>query len=123
MTRMRKLATRGPSIGKFITVTMLFICLSELVAAEDSLDRLMKACSEGDQKACNELDRLTEQHRVQIDRLNAQADAFQTEARILGLQTGRIPHLEKAYPIILSRYMGSDTVEPIHRKLSDQAAQ
>ncbi len=83
---------------------------------EDALDRLMKSCAERDQEACNELDRLTEKYKVQLDRLNAQADSFQKEAKGLGLQTGMRPNLEKAYPIILHRYMSSDTVEPAHRK-------
>lgn len=86
------------------------------VEAEDFLDRLMKSCAERDKKACDELDRLTEKYSVQLDRLNAQADSFQKEAKGLGLQTGRRPNLEKAYPVILHRYMSSDTVEPIHRK-------
>lgn len=84
--------------------------------AEDFLDRLMKSCSEGDKKACAELDALAKKLEPQLERLNAQADQFQVDAKGLGLQTGTRPNLEKAYPIILHRYMSSDTVEPIHRK-------
>ncbi|MDP2323494.1 MAG: hypothetical protein Q8N51_05635 [Gammaproteobacteria bacterium] len=117
MNHMRRLSSQRPNIWTVITVSVLFVCFSELVAAEDFLDQLMKACSEGDQKACKELDQITEQLRVKIDRLNAQADAFQAEAQTGGgLQTGKLPNLEKAYPIILSRYMSSDAVEPIYRK-------
>lgn len=113
---MHKFVTIALRIGKHVAVSTLFICFNKPVIAEDFLDRLMKACSEGDQKACVELDQLTEQHKDQINRLNAQADAFQAEAKTLGLQTGRRPNLEKAYPIILHRYMNAGPVEPIHRK-------
>jgi hypothetical protein len=76
----------------------------------------MKSCADHDKRACDELDRLTEKYRVQVNRLNAQAASFQKEAKGLSLQSGKRPNLEKAYPIILHRYMSSDTVEPIHRK-------
>lgn len=111
-----KYVTQAFSIGKLLVVSVLLIFLNKAVLAEDFLDRLLKACSEGDQKACVELDRLTEQHRDQINRLNAQAEAFQAEAKTLGLQTGHRPNLEKAYPIILHRYMDAGPVEPIHKK-------
>ena len=116
MIVVRKFLALALNTGTILAISMIAICLNEAIAAEDFLDRLMKACSEGDQKACVELDRLTEQHRDQINRLNAQADAFQAEAKTLGLQTGHRPNLEKAYPIILHRYMDAGPVEPIHKE-------
>jgi len=86
------------------------------VAAEDFLDRLMEGCSKGDEKACGELDKLTEKHRKQIDRLNAQADAFQAASASLDIESGDKPNIKKAYPIILQRYLTSDAVEPVHKK-------
>lgn len=102
--------------ASFAVIALILASLHGPAEAGDFLDRLMKSCADHDNKACDELDRLTEKIRVQVDRLNAQADSFQIEAKGLGLQTGKRPNLEKAYPIILHRYMSSDTVEPIHRK-------
>ena len=85
------------------------------VAAEDFLDRLLERCSMGDTQACSEIDKLTDKYKKQLERLNAQADAFQTEAPSLGVEFNKKPDIRKAYPIILERYMSSDTIEPVHR--------
>src|ERR1035437_183228 len=99
---------------------MISLCMSVFtsadVAAEDFLDRLMERCSKGDEKACGELNKLTEEHRKQVDRLNAQADAFQAVSASLDIESGDKPNIKKAYPIILKRYMTSDTVEAVHKK-------
>jgi len=104
---------------KFLYLLLMFLGLSTSVstqvAAEDFLDRLMERCSKGDTKACSELDKLTEKHKSQIDRQNAQADAFQADSHSLGIETNNKPDIRKAYPIILNRYMSSDAVEPVHR--------
>ena len=100
----------------FIISLCMSVFTPTYVAAEDFLDRLMERCSKGDEKACGELDKLTEKHRKQVDRLNAQADAFQVVSASLDIETGDKPNIKKAYPIILKRYMTSDTVEPVHKK-------
>ena len=87
------------------------------VAAEDFLDRLMERCSMGDKQACSEIGELTEKHKEQSERLNAQADAFQGEAPSLNIEYNKKPDIIKAYPIILKSYMNSDTVEPIHKMM------
>jgi hypothetical protein len=84
--------------------------------AEDFLDRLMERCSNGDTQACNEINKLSEKYKEQLKRLNEQADAFRVEAPLLGIENNKIPDIKKAYPMILKRYMSSDTVEPIHRR-------
>lgn len=91
------------------------ISVSTRIAANDFLDRLMERCSKGDTQACCELDNLRQKYKTQIDRLNAQADAFQAEAPSLGIERDSKPDIRKAYPIILDRYMNSDTIEPSHR--------
>jgi hypothetical protein len=100
---------------------IISICMSgstpAYVAAEDFLDRLMERCSKGDEKACSELDKLTEKYRKQVDRLNAQADAFLAISASLDIERGDKPNIKKAYPIILERYMSSDTVDPVHTKM------
>lgn len=103
-------------IGKFICILIILFMFHQSIEAEDQLDRLMKACSEGDKKACEVIDRIVEEHKSEIDRFNAQADLFQADAKKLGLQNGYEPNLEKAYPIILKRYLSSNAVDPVHKK-------
>jgi hypothetical protein len=55
----------------------------------------MERCSKGDEKACGELDKLTEKHRKKIDRLNAQADAFQTVSASLYIECGDKPNIKR----------------------------
>jgi len=93
----------------------LFVSVITQVNAEDFLDRLMERCSKRDTQACNELDKLEEKYKKQLERLNAQADAFQVEAPSLGIENNKTPNIRKAYPIILERYMSSDTIERAHR--------
>ena len=102
-------------VYSFLMLLGLSILLSTQVFAEDFLDRLMKRCSEGDTKACDELDKLREKYKSQVDRLNAQADAFQAEANSLGIENNNEPDIRKAYPIILNSYISSDAVESGHR--------
>lgn len=102
-----------------VTAVMLAVTLIvEIVPvpAENPNDSLMKSCSDGDQEACDKLRKLVEEDRLRLERLNAQADAFQADARDLGIQIGRRPDLEKAYPLILHRYLNSDAVQPTHRR-------
>lgn len=110
---------RNEDAGLF-KLLIILLCISVVmptyVAAEDFLDRLMERCSKGDEKACGELDKLTEKHRKQADRLNAQADAFQAISVSLDIESGDKPNIKKAYPIILKCYINSDTVEPVHKK-------
>jgi hypothetical protein len=100
----------------FIISLCISVFTPTYVAAEDFLDRLMERCSKGDEKACGELNNLTEKHRKQVDRLNSQADAFLAVSASLDIESGDKPNIKKAYPIILKRYMTSDTVEPVHKK-------
>ena len=105
--------------AEFLILLLMSLGISVLVpthvAAEDFLDRLMERCSMGDTQACSKIDKLTEKHKKQLERLNAQADAFQAEAPSLDIENNKKPDIRKAYPIILKRYMSSDTVEPVHR--------
>ena len=110
----------GKRTAGFLKLFIISLSISVLapahVAAEDFLDRLMERCSKGDTQACGEIDKLTEKYKEQVERVNAQADAFQAAAPSLDIESGNKPNIKKAYPIILERYMNSDTVEPIHRK-------
>lgn len=102
-----------------VTAAMLVVTLIvEIVPvpAENPIDRLMKSCSDGDQEACVKLRKLVEEDRLRLERLNAQAGAFQADATGLGIQIGGRPDLEKAYPLILHRYLNSDAVQPSHRR-------
>lgn len=104
---------------KFVCLLIMFLGISisvpTRIAAEDFLDRLMERCSKGDTKACSEIDKLREKYTSQIDRLNAQADAFQAEVHSLNIENNNKPDIRKAYPLILYSYMSSNAVEPIHR--------
>lgn len=86
------------------------------IEAEDFLDRLMERCSRGDTKACSEIDKLTEKYRSQINRLNTQAEVFQSKAHSLDIENNDRADIKKAYPIILNDYMSSDAVDPVHLK-------
>jgi hypothetical protein len=72
----------------FIISLCMSVFTPAYVPAEDFLDRLMERCSKGDEKACSELDKLTEKHRKQVDLLNAQADAFQAVSASLDIERG-----------------------------------
>jgi len=93
---------------------VLFVCSP--AAAQDRLDRLLDACARGDQKACQEIQQLSQQNRIQLDKLNWRAEAFQKRAGSLGIQTGPVPILKKAYPLILKDYLESDVATPSHRQ-------
>jgi len=105
----------GLYFSLFIILLSISVYFSN-VFAEDYLDRLMESCSNGNDKACNEIDELAEKYKEQIDKLNKQADNFQADSSLLGIENNGKPNITKAYPIILKRYMSSDTVEPIHKQ-------
>lgn len=99
-----------------INVLYLVFFIAGNSFSEDFLDRLMERCSKGDMKACDELDKLTEKYKSQIDRLNEQADKFQTDAPSLKLDNNGHSDFKKAYLIILERYLKSDAAEPVHKR-------
>lgn len=104
---------------KFLKLFFIFLSISMFISthvvAEDFLDHLMERCSTGDTQACSEIDKLAQKYKKQLERLNVQADTFQAEAPSLGIENNKKPDIRKAYPMILKRYMSSDTIEPVHR--------
>lgn len=103
-------------LASLLIVLNILFFMPNKVFSEDFLDRLMEKCSEGDMKACDEINKLTEKYRRQVDHLNAQADRFHADVPSLGLENNGVSDFKKAYPIILERYMSSDTVEPVHKR-------
>lgn len=112
---MGKILSKNQLLDLMLIIYILFFIPGHGFS-EDFLDRLMEKCSEGDMKACDEINKLTDKYRSQVDRLNAQADRFHADASSLGIQNNSISDFKKAYPIILERYMASDTVEPVHKR-------
>lgn len=101
------------------SASLFFVGFSCLAIAQpttgDFLDKLLTQCSEGDMQACNEIDKLSKKYEAQLERLNAQADEFQADAPSLGIEENKTPNINKAYGIILKRYMSSDTIDPAHK--------
>ncbi|MFQ5853898.1 MAG: hypothetical protein ACE5JU_25340 [Candidatus Binatia bacterium] len=97
-------------------ILLLLACFAALMLTSepvwpqfDRLERLLDACSRGDQKACQELEPLKA--------LNRQADAFSRNYRNLGIQSEKIPDLRKAYPLVLRDYLASRAARPVDRRL------
>lgn len=105
-----------------MATTPLFLMTAMLLSAagharaEDHSDKLMEACSRGDQRACQEIEQTVEQNRVQLEELNQRADAFQSQSKDLAVQVDKIPDLKKAYPLAVKDYFASDAIGPSHRR-------
>ena len=84
--------------------------------AADYTDKLMEACSRGDARACRKIEQIVEQNKVQLEKLNRRAAAFQSQSEEMGIQVGRIPDLKKAYPLAIKDYFASDAIGPSHLK-------
>lgn len=102
-----------------LLVLFCFACCMSITSlavadAEEFIFPLIKSCSEGDEEACAEIDKMGKKHKARIKSLIAQADSFQADAPFLGIEKVKIPNLRKAYPIILHRYMNSDALDPVH---------
>ena len=66
-------------------------------------------------QACDEINKIAKKYEAQIERLNAQADKFRADAPSLSIEENKIPNIQKAYAIILKRYISSKTIEPAHK--------
>lgn len=77
------------------------------VSAKDYHDQLFEDCGKGVQKACQEIEQFIQKNKVALDRLEKRAAGFQTKASKLGIQSGNVPNLHKAYPLVL-QYIGPD---------------
>lgn len=84
-------------------------------SAQDYLDRLMEACSTGNQKACDEIEKWVEANKDQLDKVIQRSQFFQSRSSNLAIQVGNNPVLKKTYRIIIKDYFASDSILPSHR--------
>lgn len=116
-------------IGRLLFLIAFILITHGYASAKDYLDKLLEACSAGNQKACHEIEKMAQANKLQVEKLNRRAHSFQAKHTDLAIQVGDRPNLGKAYSIIVKDYFASDAIGSLHRtrgfteKLLDDCSQ